>query len=73
MNQRILELLENEDSPLSAEMISKRTKESLMKTKSSLLRLQEEGKVESTKKQDEIVWQIKKKDDVEKKYEKMGR
>lgn len=73
MYQRILKLLENEESPLSAETISEKTKESLMKTKSLLLRLQEEGKVESTKKDDIIVWQIKKKDDVEKKFEKMGR
>lgn len=73
MYQRILEILQNEDSPVSAEMISEKTKEGLMKTKSSLLRLQEEGKVESIKKQDTIVWQIKKKDDIEKKYEKMGR
>jgi DNA-binding IclR family transcriptional regulator len=73
MYQKILKLLENEESPLSAETISEKTKESLMKTKSLLLRLQEEGKVESTKKEDMIVWQIKKKDDTEKKYEKMVR
>ncbi|NPV50704.1 MAG: ArsR family transcriptional regulator [Candidatus Methanofastidiosum sp.] len=73
MYQKILKLLENEESPLSAEAISEKTKESLMKTKSLLLRLQEEGKVESTKKDDMIVWQIKKKDDTEKKYEKMVR
>ncbi len=73
MYQRILKLLENEESPLSAETISEKTKESLMRTKSLLLRLQEEGKVESTKKDEIIVWQIKKKDDFEKKFEKMGR
>lgn len=73
MYQRILKLLENEESPLSSEAISEKTKESLMKTKSLLLRLQEEGKVESTKKDEIIVWQIKKKNDVEKKFEKMGR
>lgn len=73
MYQRILKLLENEEAPISAETISEKTKESLMKTKSLLLRLQEEGKVESTKKEDIIVWQIKKKNDTEKKFEKMVR
>ncbi|HNV94471.1 MAG: hypothetical protein APG08_00951 [Candidatus Methanofastidiosum methylothiophilum] len=73
MYQRIIKLLENEDSPISAENISEKTKESLIKTKSLLLRLQEEGKVESTKREDIIVWQIKKKDDIEKKLEKMVR
>ncbi len=73
MYQRILRLLENEESPLSAETISEKTKESLMKTKSILLRLQEEGKIESTKKEDILVWQMKKKDNNEKKFEKMGR
>jgi len=70
MYQRIIKLLENEDSPISAENISEKTKESLIKTKSLLLRLQEEGKVESTKREDIIVWQIKKKDDIEKKLER---
>ncbi len=73
MYQRIIKLLKNEDSPISAENISEKTKESLIKTKSLLLRLQEEGKVESTKREDIIVWQIKKKDDIEKKLEKMVR
>ncbi len=73
MYQRILKLLENEEVPLSAEIISEKTKETLIKTKSILLRLQEEGKVESTKKEDIILWQLKKKDDTEKKFEKMGR
>ena len=73
MYQRIIKLLENEDSPISAENISEKTKESLIKTKSLLLRLQEEGKVESPKREDIIVWQIKKKDDIEKKLEKMVR
>ena len=73
MYQRIIKLLENEDSPISAENISEKTKESLIKTKSLLLRLQEEVKVESTKREDIIVWQIKKKDDIEKKLEKMVR
>ncbi|HOM96521.1 MAG: ArsR family transcriptional regulator [Candidatus Methanofastidiosa archaeon] len=73
MYQRILKLLENEESPISAENISEKTKESLIKTKSLLLRLQEEGKVESSKKENSIVWQIKKKDDIEKKLEKMVR
>jgi len=73
MYQRILKLLENEEVPLSAEIISEKTKETLIKTKSILLRLQEEGKVESTKKEDIILWKLKKKDDTEKKFEKMGR
>ncbi|HRZ18648.1 MAG TPA: ArsR family transcriptional regulator [Methanofastidiosum sp.] len=70
MYQRILRILENEESPVPAETISDKTKESLMKTKSLLLRLQEEGKIESCKKDDILLWQIKKKDETEKKFER---
>lgn len=63
---RILEVLKSGEKTL--EDISSETGMSLMETRRFLLRLSEQGKVESFEKEDMIYWRLKKKDEKEEEF-----
>ncbi len=63
---RILDVLKSGEKTL--EDISRETGISLMETRRFLLRLSEQGKIESFEKDDMIYWRLKKKDEKEEEF-----
>lgn len=73
MYARVLEVLKNAEEPLTREEISRKANVPLAKTSLNLLRLREEGKVESMDKEGILHWSIKEEDENEKKMRQKGR
>ncbi|HPR41659.1 MAG TPA: ArsR family transcriptional regulator [Candidatus Methanofastidiosa archaeon] len=67
MYAKVLEVLMEAEEPLTKEEVAKRANVTVAKTSLNLLRLREEGKVESKEMEGSICWSIKKEDDGEKK------
>jgi len=67
MYARVLEVLKNSEKPLTKEEISQKANVSIAKASQNLLRLREEGKIESMEMEGSIRWSIKTEDEAEKK------
>jgi len=67
MYTKVLEVLKETDKPLSKEEIAEKANVPVAKTSLNLLRLKEEGKVESKEVKGKICWSIKTEDENEKK------
>lgn len=70
MYQKIEEILEQSDSPLSTKEVAEKAETSLFETRKNLIRLKEEGKIESVEKDGKICWQKKEEEDEAAKLEK---
>lgn len=70
MYQKILEILENSSSPLSTAELAEKAEISLAEARKNLLRLSEEGKIESVEKDGRICWQKKEEEGEAAKLEK---
>jgi DNA-binding transcriptional regulator YhcF (GntR family) len=70
MYQKILAILEQSDSPLSTKEVAEKAEMSLLEARKNLLRLKEEGKIESVEKEGTICWQKKEEEEETAKLEK---
>jgi hypothetical protein len=70
MYQKIQEILEKSDSPLLTATIAEKAGMNLFETRKNLLRLTEEGKVESVEKEGKICWQKRREEEDTAKLEK---
>jgi len=73
MYTKVLEVLKETDKPLSKEEIAEKANVPVAKTSLNLLRLKEEGKVESKEVKGKICWSIKTEDENEKKLRQRAR
>lgn len=70
MYQKIEEILEEADSPLSTAEVAEKTGIKVFEARKNLLRLAEEGKIESIEKNGVICWQKKEEESETDKLEK---
>ena len=73
MYQNIEEIIEKSEDPLSTKEVAERAGTSLVEARKNLLRLQEEGKIESVEKDGTICWQKKEEDETAKLEKRMHR
>ncbi len=66
MYQKIEEILEQSDSPLTTKEVAEKAETTLFETRKNLIRLKEEGKIESVEKDGKICWQKKEEDETAK-------
>lgn len=73
MYQNIEEIIEKSEDPLSTKEVAEKAGTSLVEARKNLLRLQEEGKIESVEKDGKICWQKKEEDETAKLEKRMHR
>ncbi len=73
MYQNIEEIIEKSEDPLSTREVAEKAGTSLVEARKNLLRLQEEGKIESVEKDGKICWQKKEEDETAKLEKRMHR
>lgn len=66
MYQKIEEIIEQSDSPLSTKEVAEKAESNLFEARKNLIRLKEEGKIESVEKDGIICWQKKEEDETAK-------
>jgi DNA-binding transcriptional regulator YhcF (GntR family) len=66
MYQKIEEIIEQSDSPLSTKEVAEKAESNLFEARKNLIRLKEEGKIESVEKDGTICWQKKEEDETAK-------
>jgi DNA-binding transcriptional regulator YhcF (GntR family) len=70
MYQKIEEVIRESEDPLSTREVAEKAEISIPEAVKNLLRLKEEGKVESVEKEGKVCWQMKAEDDETAKLEK---
>ncbi|MBU7017346.1 MAG: hypothetical protein HXS44_07535 [Theionarchaea archaeon] len=70
MYQNIEEIIENSEEPLSTKEVAAKAEIGITDAVKNLLRLKEEGKIESVEKDGKVCWQKKGEDDETAKLEK---
>ena len=70
MYQKIEEIIEDSGDPLSTKEVAEKAEISIAEAGKNLLRLKEEGKIESVEKEGKICWQKKREDEETEKLEK---
>jgi response regulator of citrate/malate metabolism len=70
MYQKIEEILEQSEDPLSTAEVAEKAEISIVEARKNLLRLSEEGKVESIQKEGKICWKKKEEEEETEKLEK---
>ncbi|KYK33911.1 MAG: hypothetical protein HXS46_19325 [Theionarchaea archaeon] len=70
MYPKIEEILEQSEDPLSTKDVAEKAEINLFEARKALLRLSEEGKIESVEKEGKICWQKKKEAEQAEKLEK---
>ena len=70
MYQKIEEVLEQSEDALSTSEVAEKAGISLFEARKNLLRLSEEGKIESVQKEGQICWMIKEEEEEAEKLEK---
>jgi DNA-binding IclR family transcriptional regulator len=73
MYVKVLEILQEKGTPLTKEEIAEKTGLPITKVALNLLRLREEGKVQSTVEDEKTLWSVKEESDDKKKMEKRVR
>lgn len=66
MYQKIEEIIENAEHPLSTKEVAEKAGIKLVEARKNLLRLREEGKIESVEKDGRVCWQKKEEDETAK-------